>query len=189
MKPANKRRRKPNKREVFLIAAVFISALVLLAWQSAGRTLNQEIVGLSEKNSSLKAEIAGLEEILNRKASIESKWAQLQEDELRLNLLLPEITELPSALGELERIVENHDNQITSFQAGEIESRGNHLSLPFKLCAEGSPFMITAIIKALEAFPHLLIIDYLNWTSIDGKEAALDIHFRLHFYNSLERGY
>lgn len=189
MKQASKRRGKPNRLEASLIAAVLIAAIALTAWQFAGRNLHQEIAGLAEKSSSLGAEVAGLEEILSRKDSIESKWVHLQEDEARLNVLLPEISELPSVLGELENIVEYYDDQVTSFQTVEIESRDAHLSLPFTLCAEGSPFVITAIIKALEAFPHLLVIDYLRWASIDGKVAAVDINFRVYFYNEPERGY
>ncbi len=189
MKQVSKRSSKLNKREASLIAAVLVAALALTAWQFAGRNLHQEITGLAEKSSSLSAEIYGLEEILSRKDSIESTWVHLQEDEARLNVLLPEISELPSALGELESIVESYNSQITSFQAGEIESSDGHISLPFTLCAKGSPFVITAIIKALEAFPHLLVIDYLRFTSIDGKEASVDINFRVYFYNEPERRY
>lgn len=189
MKPANKKKRKLNKREATLIAAVMISVIFLIVWQTAGRNLHQEIAGLSERSNSLGAEIASLEELLSQKNSIESKWSQLEEDEARLNDLLPEISELPSALGKLEIIVEHYDSQITSFQAGEIESRDNHASLPFTLCAEGSPFVISEIIKDLEAFPHLLVIDHLRWISLDEKGAAIDVNFRIYFYNDLKRGY
>lgn len=188
MKSVSRRKRRLNKREAALMAAVLITVIVLLVWQTAGRNLFQDIAGLSERKSSLSTEISVLEEVISRKDSIESKWARLQEDETRLNTLLPEISELPSAFGELESIVEYYDSQITSFQAGEIETTEGYIYLPFTLCAEGSPLVITAILKALEAFPHLLVIDYLRWTSIDGKGAAIDITFRVYFYNDLKKG-
>jgi Tfp pilus assembly protein PilO len=189
MKEASKGRRKLKRRETSLIAAVLIAAIALAAWHFAGRNLHQEISGLVEMSSSLSSEIAGLEETLSRKESIESTWMHLQEDETRLNELLPEISELPSALEALENIVERYDSQISSVQAGEIENHDGYISLPFTLCAEGSPYLITAIVKALEAFPHLLVIDYLHWTSTDSTEAAIDVNFRIYFYSEPNRGY
>jgi Tfp pilus assembly protein PilO len=189
MKPVIRRKRRLNKREAVLMAAVLITVIVLIVWQTAGRNLFQDIAGLSERKSMLSTEMAVLEEVISRKDSIENKWARLQEDETRLNILLPEISELPSAFGKLESIVEYYDSQITSFQAGEIETAEGYISLPFTLCAEGSPFIITAIIKALESFPHLLIIEYLRWTSIEGNDAAIEVSFKIYFYNELKGGY
>jgi Tfp pilus assembly protein PilO len=136
----------------------------------------------------LSTEIADLEEIMNRKESIENEWLQLQEEEARLNILLPEIWELPSVLGELELVVEYFDNQISSFQAREVISKDGYTELPFMLSAIGSPSSILAIIKALEAFPHLLVIEYLRWSSADLTNVVLEIHFRVHFYSCLEGG-
>jgi Tfp pilus assembly protein PilO len=189
MKPATKSRHILNKREASLIALVIIFVIALIVWQAVGRNLHKEIALLHEKSSSLTSEIAGLEEILSRKDSIESSWAQLHEEEARLNRVLPEISELPLVLEELGKVVESFNRQIKAFQADEIVTYDSHTELPFTLNAEGLPYQIRAIIKALEAFPHLLTIDYLHWTSIDDQEAALDIYFRIHFYNGVERSY
>jgi Tfp pilus assembly protein PilO len=189
MKSTIKKKRRISRREASMIAAILITATAVFLWQTAGQDLLQEIVQLSEKSTTLDTEIAALEDILNRKINIESKWAQIEEDEERLNMVLPEITELPTILGELENIIEIYDSYITSLQAGEVEYFDNHISLPFTLSATGPPYVITSIIQALEAFPRLLAIDYLRWSSINNESAAVEINYRVYLYNNSESRY
>ena len=180
----SKRRKSFNKREISLILLLRLTVLFLAGWKISGTADLAEIKEQLEQQKLIKQESNRLSEIIAQKDIIEVEWTEWQEEQERLNKTVPDRTDLPNVLGNLEDLLNQFHGAVHTLRVGETTDHQQYNSTVLTLSVSDQPDKIRALLHSLENFPHLLIIDSIAWTVIEDGFIKTDLDFRLFYINS-----
>lgn len=162
---------------IFVILVFFLACwryLVFPLWQSAFTLRNEQTALLHEQKEML--------EQLRRQDLLYLEWEHMQNHASSLHTALPSPDRLPQVLSRLEALFDAFAANIHSLQIGKFEHEEAYSALRVKLIASGETAPLLILLKDLEYFEHILLVEQLNWTQNDDHTAVLNLSFRLVFY-------
>ncbi len=108
----------------------------------------------------------------------------MHEEKERLETAIPDLAELPLVLGNLEALLESHSEAIHSFRIGNTSYEDSHVTVGATLHLADQPYRLQNILKRLEDFPHLIVLDSLHWSNKSEVEPTLELNFRFIFISA-----
>lgn len=174
------KRRMISKRERVLIVLLF-SALAAAGFiKLGGLSYFRALEALDSERREIAALLAESNKLLATADTIENKWAAVKTDSERLAALIPEMAMQPSALGNLERLLRSSAGTLASLRVEEKISYGDYCALQVNATISDLPALPELLLKRLENFPHLLLIEQLVWEQ-DGEGAGV-LHLQLNLF-------
>lgn len=174
-------KKRLNKRETFLLTTVFLAGFLFFGWQLIGAPVYKEFVHLYRHYNMLAAENEQLHAQIGKAEEIEARWAAIQPEKERLERTLPCYCELPRVLGTMETFLEDYKGSLQYLKTGETINEDSYITVGMAFEARGRPSRLLALLRRIESFPHLVIIDSLKWSSDDKADYTLQIVFRFIF--------
>jgi len=168
-------------RERFLLAAVITAGLLFSGWYFAGASSLERVSGLRHERENLQAGLARFETTLGNLERVEEEWHSLKREQNRLESALPCFTAMPLVLGNFDRLLADFEESVHSFKAGDTAFEDGYATLQLTLNITGHTFHLQNLLRRLESFPHLVLIDTIKWSEQGREEAALEIDCRLVF--------
>jgi len=181
MKMKINKKNPTSARETVLLSVLIAALMITLFWHSFGSTIYSDFASLYRKREPLLADINHFQRIVDNRETIENEHADLADETVRVNTLLPAFSGLPVVLGNLDTMLSKYSDSILSVKAGDINHEEDYITMAFTLQAKDQVLWLQAIISELEQFPHLLVIDNLRMSDLDSYESILDISFHLYF--------
>jgi len=168
-------------RERFLLTAVITAGLLFSGWHFAGASSVERITHLRLERESLQVGLARFEKALGSREQIEEEWHSLNWQQNRLEKALPCFSEMPLVLGSFDRLLADFEGSVQSFEAGDTAFEDGYATVQLALDTAGPAFHLQNLLRRLESFPHLVLIDTIKWSEQNRQEAALEIECRLVF--------
>jgi Tfp pilus assembly protein PilO len=173
---------KKNK-EKFLIMLVLISGIICAGWHFGGSDYARKISDLRFEQQRLVEEIKILNALENERTRIESEWSESNLEKDRLIKAIPPIYEFPGVLGSLEEMLDSFSESLHFLRVGDMEYEDNHIKVNISLDITDQPRRLQNLLRQLENFPHLLILDRLEWGSSDGGEVEMQLSLKVILFN------
>ncbi|MDW7728827.1 MAG: hypothetical protein SCJ94_02300 [Bacillota bacterium] len=172
-------------REIALLSVLVAVLMISLFWHCFVSSMYSDLNYLYQEREQLLADINHFQKIVDNKESIVNERANLEDEAVRVNTLLPAFSELPVVLGNLDIMLSKFSDSIISIKAGDINHEEDYTTMSLTLQAKDQAWRLQNIVYELEQFPHLLIINNINISGLDSSESTLDIRFHLYF-NKME---
>ncbi len=170
-----------RSKEKLLILILITTLFVSLSWQLLGSEAFNKFANLRLENQMLSAEKERLLELTADETQITTDGLDPDVEEARLTALFQFYSALPTVLSALDTVLSAYPDSITALRLGGTVIEEEYISLALILKAEGRPIELQALLTNLEKFPHMLLIDTLQWSAKSGNEVSLDLGLRLIF--------
>ncbi len=175
-----------GKREYYLLLIIVLLGIFTTGWYFKGAALYKEVKTLHLEQSNLQEKKEPLLAVLQNRELIEAKWNLLCEQREGLNNIIPPLLELPLALANLETVLENHTVAVHSLRIGETDFKEDHATVELNLNLSGRPHILQAMLRDLEQFPHLLLLEKIRWFNHNNADTTLELQFKMVFSQDVQ---
>ncbi len=172
-----------SKREILLIFIFLTAALYYLGWQLTGKNTYQDLVSVRHELNSYKEEQALLLNLVENGPNLEKNWIAKLDQEENSAEVLPDLTDLPLVLRNLESFLKAKPLVINSLRIGDTAYYDHHASVPMYLKLTAKPVYLLKLLEQLELLPNLIYLDYLKWHTRTESDVELELQLQLLFYN------
>lgn len=176
------RQTNPERASQKILLPLFLLAVILIGgWFLFASTLPSELAELRQNNHLIREEINDLTKLIGRAELISTNGPVPEGSGTEQFKLLHPYREMPAVLGRLEKTLDYYKPLINNVKVGETTYTGEFVSLNLSLQATGDRQSLKTIIRSLEQFENLLILDTLDWVAGEDRLVDLALTFRLIF--------
>jgi hypothetical protein len=159
-----------TRREKYLLLALLLTLTILTGWRF--------LLGpYREKSSALQIEYDSLIGEQSRLIQVLEKQGQARSPQR-----IPFLDEMPRVLADLEDLIRRSPVDLILLESTGLEYQAGYAALGLRLKVAGPARGVLRLIRELEQFTHLSIVDSLDWTGQDDR-ITMEIFFHQAFFD------
>jgi len=172
-----------SRREIFLIASLFIILFLACLIKLGGFSAFAGIRALHLEHNMIRAEMEPFTALLARESQIRAAYLETEPDRLSMALLIPDSGQYPAAIGELEKLIGNGPGSLIAMRVNEKVDYGIYSAHNISVKIGNLDRFPDELIRQLENFSQLLIIEQLEWQAEDEENSSIYLSLNLYFLN------
>lgn len=183
---SGKKRLKGNLSLLNLFAVLIAAIITLFFLPGFNHPLTHQLQELKSARAELeliKNRRTTLEALLDNKADYELKWNDIKEEAELHQKQLPPLCAQTRTIAGLEKILTSMPGEIRRLTVGPLVHSDHYSSLTLQLVYAGTPLQVEELLKAIENFSAILVIESLRYNLSEISRAELNLDLKLYFSN------
>ena len=158
-------------------------ALITCCLKLGGPSSLRDIRNLYLDQSRIRAEIGYYDAIIANGQQLTDSYLEKEPDRQRYTILLPAADQQPEAIGNLEKLICSGPGRLLNMRVNEKSDYGSYSAQNISIRIGSLKAFPDNLISQLEHFPHLLIIEQIEWQAGEAEAGALNLSLSLYFLN------
>jgi hypothetical protein len=172
-----------SKREKLLLAALFAAALLVCFIKLDGIATIEAIRHLYLEQAQIRTELEQLDAVLAGEQQLTASYLEKEADRLSGHKLLPSIDQQPDSIGNLETLINKNSGRLMAIRVSELNSYGDYSAQNISIKIADLKTFPTDLIRQLENYPQLLIIEQLDWQTGAAETGTIYLNLNLYYLN------